>query len=259
MSFAKAFVLAALLTIATGAACGQAPQPMRVSAGVMAGNLLTRVVPVYPPEAKADGISGTVVLHAIIGTDGTIQNLTVISGTPVLATAAVDAVQQWTYKPYLLNGNPVAVDTLININFNLAGPASAPPTSSTPVPDTMANVHTETVKIIGGQGDPPPVPDSSGAISVLNAPNTTSTVPPVYPPIARAAHVTGTVVLQALISKDGNVRALSVISGPPMLYGAAIDAVRQWHYKPYLLNGEPVEVDTHVTVNFSLSDEPPHR
>ena len=76
---------------------------------------------------------------------------------------------------------------------------------------------------------------------------------PVYPPIARAAHVGGTVVLHAIIAKDGSIQQLSVISGPPMLVGAATDAVRQWRYKPYLLNGEPTEVDTTITVNFNLN------
>jgi protein TonB len=75
---------------------------------------------------------------------------------------------------------------------------------------------------------------------------------PVYPPIARAARVQGTVVLQAKISKTGSIEDLHVVSGPTMLQQAAQDAVRQWRYKPYLLNGEPVEVETTVNVIFTL-------
>jgi protein TonB len=75
---------------------------------------------------------------------------------------------------------------------------------------------------------------------------------PVYPPIAKAARVSGTVVLQATISKQGTIENLHVISGPAMLQQSAMDAVRQWRYKPYLLNGEPVEVETTVNVIFSL-------
>ena len=75
---------------------------------------------------------------------------------------------------------------------------------------------------------------------------------PIYPPIAKAARVSGTVVLQATISKSGSVESLKVISGPAMLQQAAMDAVRQWRYKPYLLNGEPVEVETTVNVIFTL-------
>ena len=80
-----------------------------------------------------------------------------------------------------------------------------------------------------------------------------SKVPPVYPTAARAARVQGSVVMQVLISQTGDVNEVNLVSGHPMLTPAAIDAVKQWKYRPYLLNGKPVEVDTQVTVNFSLS------
>lgn len=76
---------------------------------------------------------------------------------------------------------------------------------------------------------------------------------PIYPPLARQAHVQGTVILDADISKDGAVESLKKVSGHPMLIPAAIDAVKQWRYKPYLLNGEPVAMATQVVVNFTLS------
>jgi len=79
-------------------------------------------------------------------------------------------------------------------------------------------------------------------------------VSPTYPPIARQARVTGQVVLSAVISKEGTVENLRVVSGHPMLVEAALNAVRQWQYRPYLLNGEPVEVESAVTVIFQLSD-----
>jgi protein TonB len=75
---------------------------------------------------------------------------------------------------------------------------------------------------------------------------------PSYPPIAKAARVSGTVVLQATISKTGTITNLRVLSGPEMLRQAALDAVRSWRYRPYLLNNEPVEVDTTVNVIFTL-------
>jgi protein TonB len=75
---------------------------------------------------------------------------------------------------------------------------------------------------------------------------------PVYPPIAKAARVSGTVVLQATISKTGTIEGLKVISGPQMLQGAALEAVKTWRYRPYLLNNEPVEVDTTINVIFTL-------
>jgi protein TonB len=77
---------------------------------------------------------------------------------------------------------------------------------------------------------------------------------PQYPAIAKAAHIQGIVVLQATISKSGSIQNLRVISGPPALQRAAMDAVRSWRYKPYLLNGEPVEVETTINVVFNLSE-----
>jgi protein TonB len=75
---------------------------------------------------------------------------------------------------------------------------------------------------------------------------------PIYPPIAQAAQVTGTVVLEVTISTTGDVEDLKVVSGPAMLQAAAMDAVKNWRYRPYLLNNEPVEVETTVNVIFAL-------
>ncbi len=97
------------------------PQRVRVSQGVSQGLLIHQVKPSYPPLARQARIQGTVVLQAVIGKDGAIQNLKVVSGHPMLAPAALEAVKQWKYKPYYLNGEPVEVDTTINVNFTLAG------------------------------------------------------------------------------------------------------------------------------------------
>jgi protein TonB len=78
-------------------------------------------------------------------------------------------------------------------------------------------------------------------------------VQPVYPPLARNARIQGPVVLAAVISKAGTIENLRVLSGHPMLVAAAIDAVSQWRYRPYILNSEPIEVETQITVNFMLS------
>lgn len=101
----------------------QAPKgqpPVAVSPGVMAGQVLHKVTPVYPPEAKEAKISGVVVLHAIIGRDGTVQSLQVKSGPPELVQSAIDSVKQWTYKPFLLNGQPTEVDTNITVNYSFS-------------------------------------------------------------------------------------------------------------------------------------------
>lgn len=97
------------------------PQRVRVSQGVSQGLLIHRVQPMYPPLARQARIQGSVILQAEISKDGSIENLRLISGHPMLAPSAIEAVKQWRYKPYFLNGEPVAVETQITVNFTLAG------------------------------------------------------------------------------------------------------------------------------------------
>jgi protein TonB len=97
------------------------PQRVRVSSGVSTGLLIRKVQPNYPQLAKQARIQGVVILQAEISKDGTIQNLQLVSGHPMLAPAAIEAVKQWRYKPYLLNGEPVAVETQVQVNFSLSG------------------------------------------------------------------------------------------------------------------------------------------
>jgi len=98
-----------------------APKKIAVSAGVIAGNKLGGTTPQYPPIAKAARIQGTVVLQATISKSGAIENLRVLSGPPMLQHSAVEAVKTWRYKPYLLNGEPVEVETQVNVIFTLGG------------------------------------------------------------------------------------------------------------------------------------------
>jgi protein TonB len=93
--------------------------PIVISKGVAEGMVVLRIVPHYPPIAQASRTQGTVVLQAVISKSGTIQNLRVVSGSPMLQQAALDAVSQWRYRPYLLNGQPVDVETTINVVFSL--------------------------------------------------------------------------------------------------------------------------------------------
>jgi protein TonB len=101
-------------------AIGNQPQRIRVGGNVQSANLVTKVTPAYPPEAKEARIQGTVRFDAVIGKDGAIQSLTLVSGHPLLVPAATDAVKQWVYKPTLLNGQPTEVQTQIDVNFTLS-------------------------------------------------------------------------------------------------------------------------------------------
>ena len=142
----------------------------------------------------------------------------------------------------LLNGDPATVDTIVSLNFarqevSDADLRSAAPGSSAP---TGAN----------GRGIPQRVRVSSGLETGLIV----SKVAPHYPPEAKDQHIQGVVLLRAIIDKEGNVSNLELISGDPTLAEAAIEAVKQWKYKPFLLNGDPVEVETQIQVNFTLRD-----
>jgi periplasmic protein TonB len=93
---------------------------IRVASRVVEANLIRDVAPQYPPEAGRARIEGTVVLLAVIGTDGSVKDVRVENGLPILAQAAINAVKQWRYKPYMINGEPVEVDSRITINFTLS-------------------------------------------------------------------------------------------------------------------------------------------
>ena len=94
-------------------------QRVHISQGVTKGLLIYRVEPTYPPLAQQARIQGVVVLTAIIGKDGNIQNLQVVGGHPMLAPAAIEAVKHWRYKPFLLNGQPVEVETTVTVTFHV--------------------------------------------------------------------------------------------------------------------------------------------
>lgn len=99
----------------------QAPTRVTISNGVAVGLLIQKTAPVYPPIAKSARVQGTVVIQATISKTGTIQNSHVVTGPPMLRQAAMDAVRTWRFRPYLLDGEPVEVETTVNVVFNLGG------------------------------------------------------------------------------------------------------------------------------------------
>ena len=120
-SFCNAGLGSVLSSMPTSVPKAATPQRVRVSQGVSQGLLVHKVTPQYPPLARQARIQGVVVLQALIGKDGGIQNLHVVSGHPMLTNSALEAVKEWKYKPYYLNGEPVEVETTINVNFSLSG------------------------------------------------------------------------------------------------------------------------------------------
>jgi protein TonB len=133
----------------------------------------------------------------------------------------------------------------------------APPSMAT---SDTAGVAGGTGDVLGGIGTgaaPPPPPPAATASRIkvggdVQSASLVKQVTPEYPGIAKTAHVSGTVTLHAIISKDGSIEKLEYVSGPPLLMASAMTAVKEWRYRPTMLNGQPVEVDTTVQVVFSL-------
>jgi TonB family protein len=233
-----------------------APDPslklVRIDGNVLEGNLIKRVDPVYPQIARTAHISGTVVLHVIVGTDGTVQDVTYVSGPPLLLRSALVAVQQWQYKPVLLNGDPVRVDSTLTVVFCLGCGSSSIPhdvgATSSGVPPSTAEQGTQVPDSTKS------TPDSTDAVDNKHAepPVPIKQVRPKYPKDAKKAGISGTVILHATIDTEGRVKDLTYVSGPAELRQSAMDAVQKWRYKPRLLDGKPATADLTITLNFSL-------
>jgi TonB family protein len=205
----------------------------------------------YPEEAREKQLQGRVWVKFLVSETGDVQSVEVISGDPILAKSAVDALKTWKFKPFIKNGKPVSVSTKLPFDFAFsdrvkddkapggeAAPAGPPPSAADPSgADTPKDATPQRIRIAQGV--------SQGLL--------VHRVPPDYPLVALAARVQGQVLLRAKIGKDGLIKDLHVISGHPMLAPSALDAVKQWKYKPYLLLGHPVEVETEITVNFTLA------
>jgi TonB family protein len=199
-----------------------AVRPLPVDGPVQAAKLLKRVVPEYPDAAKQARIQGVVRLAITVGKDGNVIDIQAMGGHPLLAPAAMDAVRQFVYQPTWLNGQPVEVTSVVDVNFTLAQLPASP----------------QRIRIGGNVQDTKIV----------------EKVRPIYPSLAKQDRIEGVVRLSVTIGADGHVLDVVLLEGHPLLAAAAQEAVSQWVYRPTLLNGEPVEVITVVDVNFTLSD-----
>jgi TonB family protein len=236
---------------------------------------VTKVDPKYPPEALQARVQGMVRLQVRITKEGNVYRVELVSGHPLLAPAALEAVKQWKYKPYLLNAEPIQLETIVQLTFTLpnehAGNATVTDSPLDPAPPANGsqNIRRTNPEAIGVVGDVPggvPRADSNTAtaspIPALGTPQRVrvssgveqgllvTKVNPDYPPDAKQQHIQGLVVMKVIIGKDGNVESAELISGHPLLAPAALDAVKQWKFKPYLLNGNPIEAESQIQVNF---------
>jgi protein TonB len=106
-------------TTTNNAPVGSKDRPIRISAGVLSANLVHKEEPVYPEEARADKVTGVIVMAVAVDDQGKVANLSVVSGPELLRAAALTSARQWKYRPYLLNGRPVFVLSTITINFSI--------------------------------------------------------------------------------------------------------------------------------------------
>jgi len=178
------------------------------------GPVLNRPTMPYPEGLESRGIQGTVVLELSLDKNGEVTALELVSGPPELGRVAMRSAIDWKYSSEIA----------------LPGKVHA----------TITFTHVAVRRIRVGSG--------VQAYKLLTA------TPPVMPPLARQARISGVVRLNAIIGSDGCVKNLTVASGHPLLVPAALEAVRTWTYRPTLLNGDPVEVVTQIDVNMSAEE-----
>jgi TonB family protein len=241
--------------------------PIRVSADTASGMILSKIDPEYPEIAKAAHVQGTVILHAIISKTGTVERLDVISGNGMLVNAARDAVSRWTYKPYLLNGQPMEVETSITVNFSLADSVAQGTTNQT-VFTLVEQRYKELLALEGtAQGaanraqltlaeqeyreflalEPKQIGgDVTGPIPIYEP-------EPVYSAEAKKAKFMGIVTVGIIVDKNGMPQNVHVTRGVGMgLDEKAVEAVKQYKFKPAMENGKPVAVYMNIEVNFEI-------
>jgi len=220
---------------------------------IVPGNVLQGLAESEPDVAAPEGapMAGMVSLKVLVSKTGAVEEVAAAPGDEALRKAALAGVMGWSYRPYLLNGEPREIQSTILLQFNggvgkraatvgIAGGVAGMSGMSGPMPGQAALAPGGAVRV------------SAGVVAGLME----HVIAPVYPPIAKAAHVQGVVVMHAILSKTGDIEDLQVISGPQMLRAAAEDAARQWKYRPYLLNGVPTEVETTINVNFTFAPPP---
>lgn len=210
--------------------------------------------PAYPLAAAERRLQGQVWISLLISETGDVESTEIVSGDPVLAKAAEEAMRKWKFKPYIHNGKPAKVKTKLPYDFAFESKVSDIPTPA----DTIRASQSTSLTPSPASADSSPASDQNGAPSRLRVSQgvmegmIVHKVDPVYPPEAKSNRITGDVILQATIGKDGRIHNLRAVSGHPVLVEASIGAVQQWRYRPFTLKGEPVEVETTIKIQFHM-------
>jgi TonB family protein len=263
------------LCLSLCAATAGAQQPRRLPEIVISQRTadtlsLTKVEPDYPDAVKSTEIAGQIVVAFTIGKDGSVSDVRPLdigffgcrstnSDDPELQQSAIAAVKQWKFRPFLMHqqpgdaGEPTEVGTAVALPFDFRKSAGAVAPSASKAACNPRDGDVATVEFARPKVDPSrpifgaTVIDPSRAEEML-----AHRVEATYPQMARIAHIQGNVILHVLIDKQGHVADIKPMSGHPILVQAALDAVKQWEYQPFLLNGEPAQVETAVVVKFHM-------
>jgi TonB family protein len=206
-------VVALLLSSAAYSQQDQAspkPDTRKVQSDVLQPvQLIHKNDPIYPPEAKAKRIKGTVVVEFVVDKEGNVTNASMVSGPPPLRDTVLAAIKEWKYKPATLEGKPI--EQKVQVRFDFENKSTRPPDSQKAPSDNY---------------QPPKLMHSTD---------------PIYPPEVKARRMSGTVVLEVLVDKEGNVANAKLIMGPPIVRDATEAAIKEWKYRPATLQGKPVE------------------
>jgi TonB family protein len=261
LDLVRAAVAAESAKAATPAA-GRLP---RAGRDVPMPGLLKRVDPVYPLEAAKRGLTGYVVLDAVIDKSGKVRDPRVGRSIPEFDQAALTAAREWRFAVSRVNGAPAEVSAVLVFAFIIRGEASPPDEldlarfyveradyapAEAALGRALETISRETACIAAVQNAAAIA--RSGAGGGFKPPLKIKHVKPVYPALAQRARVSGAVVIEGIVDVDGRVRCARVLRSVPLLDQAALDAVTQWEFEPFSPNGTPTPFRLTMTVNFSL-------
>ncbi len=224
---------------ATGAAAGVTVKPepdegsVRATGKIKAPRLIKRVEPVYPEDAFKAGVGGVVIVEVTTDTFGRVKATKILRSIPLLDQSAMDAVRQWIFEPGLIDGKRREMIFTVTLTFD-------------------AKRGQPGAKAEATKGEELPRVQPIRITTDIQQPKMIKRVEPDYPQIARQARVEGTVILEATTDIYGRVKGVKILRSIPLLDQAAMDAVRQWVYEPFLVNGKPREVSITVTLVFAL-------
>jgi protein TonB len=219
-------------------------KPVQAKGDIKPPKLIKKVDPIYPEEARKEGISGVVILEVTTDEFGEVKSTEILRSVPALDQAAIDAVEQWIYEPMIIEGKPKSVAFTVTVRFRLNGKErkilKEPETEQKKATAAKIRKILEDESAVRIEGD-------------QEKPNLIKKVDPIYPEEARKEGIKGKVLLEVTTDTVGRVDKIKILKSIPGLDEAAVDAVKQWVYEPYIIDGKPKGAIFTVTVQFHLN------